>query len=797
MRRSFHTLLKGVLFLLVVIAVSVQAAESTQYTINLLSSLEPIDLAQYQVPGDLSMYRLYTTEIDHKGQHWYRLRLGLFDDRRSATAALNSLRPKFGDAWLARAAKVDEISAGAQALPAPARVPEPVIVAVKPAVVKPEPELPIPQLVAASAQVPQAERRYVISLAISVDPIHDTKVPELDSVPGIRIYTTDMEQRGNKWYFLRAGFFATHEEAEALLPRVAQRFPEAKVMKITRYELAQVTGQRTFATAGAVTQTALEQTTVRNRLLEQARVAMVQGEYDTAVSLYQQVIEEGDADSARQAQELLGVAYERRGDMHLAQTAYRRFLELYPRGEDADRVRQRLSAIETATEDPRAALKTVKKRSTPTQTYLYGSFAAIYRRDANISSTQQGETVNQSALTSYLDVTGRVRSGAYDSRVRFTGSHRSDLLTNGPGDENRISSMYADINQRDADWSVRLGRQSSSTGGVQGRFDGLFGGMRVSPKLRLNAVAGYPVESTADNAINQHKNFYGLSADLNGLAENWEFQLYGIQQRDDGYVDRQAVGGEARYFTPGRTFFGLLDYDTYFKTMNTAMMLGTWSFSDSTSVNLMLDKRKSPSLMLSNSLQGQLTGTGMPIMTLDELSTTYSVGQMRQLALDRTADSQTVMVGLAHTLNERYRMTVDLTASEIGATPASGGVAATDATGMQYYLSAQLIGRSMLWQDDLSIVGLTLSTTQTLDSVGVNFNSRIPRGHWQFNPRASLQYRDDSGAGEKYVVFRPSAIVTYNRWRNHTFDMEAGGEFTSRANVPQGYFVSLSYRWDF
>ncbi len=795
MRSLFRASLGFVLMVFAVAAAN--AAQIKRYAINLLSTRAPIKVSKYHVPAEYSRYRLYVTEFDHQGKHWYRLRLGLFYDRSEAAAALQHLKAQYRGAWLTHAEAADEAAVGAATPPAaprvtpvPARAPTPAPVPAPRPAPRPSPSI-------SAAAIPEAERRYVLSLVISVDPLRNTSVPELQSIKGVQVYTTKTEQNGNTWYFLRAGFFATRAEAERVLSRVQGSYPQAKVIKITRYELAEVTGRSSLATAGGPTAPVLPQTTSRNRLLEQARVAMVRGEYDSAIALYKQAIDEGDADTVRQAQELLGVAYERRGDLAEARKTYRRFLSLYPTGEDADRVQQRLVAIETATAEPQAALRQAKKRSRPTTSVLYGSFSAIYRRDAAISSTQQGETVNQESVTSYLDMTERVRSGPYDSRIRFTGSHRSEMLRNGPGNQDRVSSMYADVTQRESDWSLRIGRQSSSSGGVQGRFDGLQGGVRVSPQLRLNMVGGYPVESSADTNINQHKNFYGLSADISGLIENWEFQVYGIEQRDDGFIDRRSVGGEARYFQPGRTFFGLVDYDTYFKTLNTAMMLGTWSFNDATSINVLYDKRKSPALLLSNALQGQLDAAGLPITTVKALAATYTDPQLRQLALDRTADSQSVMVGLAHTLSDRYRVTMDLTTSQIGGTPASGGVAATPATGTQYYLSTQLIGRSMLWQDDISIIGLTATKTETLKAVGMNFNSRVPRSYWQFNPRVSLEYRDDSGIQEQYVVFSPSMIVDYQRWRNHTLEFEAGGQYTSRANVPQGYYISLSYRWDF
>ncbi len=739
--------------------------------INLLSSLTPVNAADHAVPAGLAGYRRYVTEYDKNGRRWYRLRLGLFGDRKQAAAALAQLRAAYPSAWIENVSSADEVSG--QDGPEAQRKP--------------------PVQLASSSQIArdaiEADKRYVINLAASTKPLRNTTVPELASVRGVHTYATETERRGDRWYFLRAGFFATRAEAEALLPKVQQAYPDARVMKITRYELAQATGVEQAPAAKTAASPAAKGGS-RSALLESARLAMVKGNYDQAVLLYQKAVEEGDAATAREAQELLGLAHERRGDMVTARKEYERFLELYPEGEDAERVRQRLIAIDTSRADLKASLREAKKREAPAQYLLYGSFSAIYRRDADVTD-ENGDEVSQSALTTYFDATGRVRSGAYDSRLRVTGSHRSDFLENGPGDDNRLSTFYLDVLNKEKDWSLRLGRQSSSSGGVLGRFDGIYGGMRLTPQLRLNAVAGYPVATSADTSVNDTANFVGVSADLSGLADNWEFQLYGIQQRAEGYIDRSAVGGEARYFQPGRTFFGLVDYDIHYQQLNTAMMLGTWSMNDATSFNLLYDRRMSPTLSTSNALQGQA------VTTLDALAQTYTTEQIEQLALDRTAESQTLMAGVAHTLNERYQITADLTATEVGDTPASGGVLATPSSGTEYYLSTQLIGRNLFWPDDISILGLRMGSSPTIDSAAVFINSRVNTGLWQLNPRIQVEFRDDKSNDFNYWTLKPSLLASYRRWKDHTLEGEVGASLTTRSEVPQSYYFSLSYRWDF
>lgn len=771
-------------------AVTVATPPTTKgLVINLLSSLTPIDPTDYELPPQLAGYRYYVTEFDKDGRRWYRLRLGLFADRKGAAAALAQLRTDYPSAWIdstTEAGEPREIVRTARPLPAPVAAP-----AIEPAdldAVRSRPAQKFASTSATRSDGADPEQRYVINLVASTKPLSPSAADALvAALPGLRVYATESERRGDRWYFLRAGFFASRGDAEALLSQVQQTYPDARVMKITRYELAQATGGEPVAEADKLP---ASRSGSRSALLESARLALIQGNYDQAVLLYQKAIDEGDAETVREAQELLGVAQERRGDMVAAHKEYERFLGLYPEGEDAERVRQRLIALETAHADLKAGLRAAKKRSAPSRYMLYGSFSAIYRRDTDITD-DEGEELSRSALTSYFDVTGRVRSGDYDTRLRFTGSHRKDFMDNGPGDESRLSTFYLDVLNKENDWSMRLGRQSSSSGGVLGRFDGVFAGMRLTPQLKLNAVAGYPVQTSADTAVNDRANFVGVSADISGLAENWDFQLYGIQQRADGYLDRNAVGGEARYFQPDRSFFGLVDYDAHYKKLNTMMLLGTWSVTEATSLNLLYDRRMSPTLSTSNALQGQSA------TTLGALAQTFTTEQIEQLALDRTAESQTVMVGMAHTLSERYQITADITATEVGATPESGGVMATPSSGGEYYVSTQLIGRSLIWQDDITILGMRLGHGQTVDTAALFVNSRVNTGHWQFNPRIQLEYRDDKSSDFDYWMLKPSLVTNYRRWQQHSLEGEVGAALTSRKEVPQNYYFSLGYRWDF
>ncbi len=164
--------------------------------------------------------------------------------------------------------------------------------------------------------------------------------------------------------------------------------------------------------------------------------------------------------------------------------------------------------------------------------------------------------------------------------------------------------LFAELTDRELDWTVRAGRQSGSAGGLLGTFDGIYAGYQVRPRLRLNANFGYPVESTATGRTPTGSST-ALSADFGTFANAWDFSVYAVSQDYFGVTDRQAIGTEVRYFKPGITFVGLLDYDIHYQDLNNVLLLGTFALPARWTVNFNLDHRKSPSLTTRNAMIGQ------------------------------------------------------------------------------------------------------------------------------------------------------------------------------------------------
>jgi tetratricopeptide (TPR) repeat protein len=548
--------------------------------------------------------------------------------------------------------------------------------------------------------------------------------------------------------------------------------------------------ERTVPEAEAIAPKAGEER--QARIMAEARREMTAGHYDRVVALCTKLLEYAEHSYSREALELLGLARERKGQLAHAKAEYERYLQRYPSGPGADRVRQRLAGILTAAEPGREKLRRPTARRGASQWQTYGSLSQFYQRSA--SFTDGGDSLDQSVLASDLNATVRSRGPRRDLRAQFTGGYLADFIDTNEG---RVSELYFDALDRPTGLSGRVGRQSRSSGGVLGRFDGLLASYRASSHLELNVVGGFPVDFSNLDSFETDRRFYGLSLDLGTFAERWDFTLFFIDQYTDGISDRRAVGAEGRYLDAKRSLFTLVDYDVAYNQLNVALLLANVTFATRTQVNLTVDYRKSPILTTTNALIGQTAGS------ISELRQTYTEEEIRQLAEDRTADTQSYAIGLSQPINGKFRVSGDVLLSRLSSTPASGGVEATPSTGNELFYSAQLIGSDLIKPGDITIFGLRFSDGNTSNTVSGSINTRYPiTRELRFNPRLRLDYRwNENDSGEQFAV-QPSARLEYIYHRVLHLEVEAGAEwaserFADQSDQPWGYFVNVGYRWDF
>jgi len=678
----------------------------------------------------------------------------------------------------------------------------------------------------------EPEFPYAINLASSVQMFSVESLPGLEEFTSYRLYTTQFEKDGKTWHRLRLGFFSSNAAAAAIMNRLQAHYPQAWVVKASSAERLQSAAAELVATrrspapagaaaipAGKTPETSGMQAAGQpppplppadapaipaerlTAMMDSARQMMTAEDYAGAIRIYTKVSQSAGNPHSQDALEYLGLARERKGQQAHAKLAYEQYLARYPDGAGAERVRQRLAALITARKPPRDKLRATggRTREQAAGWDVFGGVSQFYRRDVNTTALNEDDeltTVSQSSLDTNVDVTARRRSGDYDVRTRFTGGYLHDFLDDGVNSDTTVSSMYLDAAHKQRELSLRLGRQSRSSGGVLGRFDGLLLGFPLEKKLAVSAVGGYPVQSSTDT-LETDRYFYGLTLASSGFARGWDANVFAIEQRAEGIVDRRAVGGELRYFDPRRSFFSLLDYDIHYNELNIGQFLGNWVFPDKTTLNLTLDYRNSPLLTTSNAL------TGQGVDSLGDLQDSFADSEIRDLARDRTATSKLATLGVSRPLNEQLQISGDVTATRLSDTSASGGVVAAEGSGPDYFYNLQLIGSNLVKSGDITILGLRYSDTGDTGITSLSFNTRYPVSQdFRVNPRFRVDYRDNSADDTAQMIYRPSVLLSYQARRRLRLEAEVGGEYADREIVKYtekdaSYFINLGYRSDF
>ena len=570
------------------------------------------------------------------------------------------------------------------------------------------------------AAVPQGTSTYAVNLDSATEPYSQEALMAAAAATGVRAYVSEVVVDEQRWYRLRAGPFVTESDAKTVLAKARTNYPKSWVAIA---DDAEMTAVGTPTAIGHVEETRTPSSTTLtspdiDKTLKQAKDSFRHKDYVSAIPLLTKLLEQPEFPQRAEAQELLALSHERSGQLAHAKADYEDYLRRYPQGPGADRVKKRLRALALATRTS-SGVRLAGEDESPWR--FYGGFSQIYRQDSTSLKTNTTSTdlTTQDALLNDVGLVARRRGERFDFSTRVAAGYTLDMLQNGPGDQSRITMLFAELNDRQLDWMVRAGRQSGSAGGLLGTFDGIYGGYQVRPRFRLNAYYGYPVESTRDGP-NTDRKFYGLSADFGTFANAWDFSVYAISQEYFGVTDRQAVGTEVRYFKPGITFVGLVDYDIHYQDLNNVLLLGTFELPARWTLNANLDHRKSPGLTTRNAMIGQ------PVTSFDQLFGLFSPSEIEQLARDRTAESDTYTLSLSRPLGERWHWSTDVASMTIGSTPASGGVPATAATGTDLSVATQLLGFGLFGHGDVSTLGFQYQDGATQQTMSLGRQLAIP-----------------------------------------------------------------------
>lgn len=654
-----------------------------------------------------------------------------------------------------------------------------------------------------AAPAPRPE--YAINLRSSREPISIANLDRSLLHGDQFLYLSRLEASGLTWYRLRLGFFPDEEQAESAASAWRKQFPQLWTVRVLASELTSARANPAIpgATAAAAIAPDLTQAPTGTLTTEQweasmedGRQAMLAKDYPKAIQAYTRVASEPGTAQSAAALEWLALARERNGQTAQAMAEYRRYLDLYPDGESAERVRQRLAGLETAGDAPKAARVAGKAGSSDGGWDAYGGAMQYYRHDAG-NFGGESRTL-QSAVLSDLDAVVEHHGERWGFKARTTAGNYYDMLDaqSGSGTDTRLYNLYAELADQQTGVTGRLGRQTLRNAGTPGRFDGLHLSWDWRPDIRFNLMTGMPAWQS-ETSLNTNQFFYGGSVDFTQVADLVDVSVFYNTQEIDGIQDRQAVGGEVRYADERRSLLTAVDYDVEFSALNMFYALGNWRLDGDLTINASADFRKSPFLTTEDALIGQ------PVETIDDLLGLYTEEEIRQLAEDRSATVQTFSLGLSRPLGERFQINADITQSQFDSTPDSGGVAGFPDMGTEYYYSLYLLGYSLLKEGDVATLGLRYGSSGTSSTTMVMVDNRYPMAdRWRLNPRLRVYYRQydtDSGTG---WAAAPSMRVFYNFTRNYRLELETGGEWASRklstgTETSTAYFVYMGYQADF
>jgi len=658
--------------------------------------------------------------------------------------------------------------------------------------------------------------KYVINLESWERPPTAADMPVVVTANDRTVFVTKALIDGKTWYRIRVGYFATADEASRELGAYRQAYPGAWIAREEPGQ-ATTTSVATVAAAVPVVSEAADMpppvdaagTDKIAALMVEGRRAMTAGELSRAVQIYTKVLQQPPNQYQPEAQEFLALARERNGQVAHAKAEYQRYLDVYPDDDGADRVRQRLAAL-LATAGTAATMAAsansasngtsaaaARQRAARTSNWSVRTFLAQhYRRDVNQVNDQE-EIVNQSSLYSDLSVDARRRGDRFDFSARVTAGHRHDLLNDetrsSSGNDLRLSYAYADLADARTGLRGRLGRQTRNTGGVLGRFDGLNLTYALNERLRFEGVAGQPVYSTSDSAVDSRM-FYGVSSTFAPFGENLDLGVFLLQQDIEGLTDRQAVGAEMRYFGAEQSLWGIVDYDTEFAELGTVFLQGSWRLPANFTVTGLVDLRRSPFLSLGNARVGQ------QVQNFEDLRVLFTETEIRQFALDRSPQVTTYSAGMSRPFSPKLQMNFNASRSTVEATPASGGVAATESTEYSYY-SADMVVSSMFTEGDVGIVSLRYAVSDTTDVYSISIDTRFPIGRsWRINPRLRVDYREINADQSTQWIYTPGLRLQYRMGRRVRLELEAGKQFSQRDMAGtdvdrESYFINAGYQF--
>ena len=495
-------------------------------------------------------------------------------------------------------------------------------------------------------------------------------------------------------------------------------------------------------------------------LMAQARDAVSKGHTETAIALLNRLLLLPPNSTLQDAQEMIGLAWERSGELGRARTEYQLYLKLFPSGEGSQRVAQRLASMGPAAVRAEPATDAGAKRA---ETRLTGNLAQYYfggktrsqslvNLDGGIDQATLTKTT-ESALVTNIDLGARYTTDESDIRAVLRGTGSTNLAKSSKN-VSTLNSAYVDYKQKDSGLALRVGRQSAINGGLLGMFDGVSLTYPVRSGWRVNLMGGAP--SNALVAAPSERLFAGM-VEADSIVENLSGDIYLLDQSTQGITNRRALGTEARYSNERGSLYAMLDYDTLFRAVNAITMQASVQGSGQTTYTLLVDNRKAPTYQLTNAL----ISTGAA--SLKVLLQSQSLDDVMTAARQTSAQARQFMFSASRPLSDKWQASGDFRFSDIGALPAVGTFDATPATGAQYGFSAQLTGSNVYSKRDINNFNLSLMSTPMFRGVQLAYNNLTGFEDNKLTLEPSIRFYGQKDAqGSKMQRVSPGLRASYN-----------------------------------
>jgi hypothetical protein len=337
--------------------------------------------------------------------------------------------------------------------------------------------------------------------------------------------------------------------------------------------------------------------------------------------------------------------------------------------------------------------------------------------------------------------------------------------------------------------SVQMGSRIGTGGDILGEFDGVRVDYRLTDRLRLNGIAGYPV-LTPEDKFNFDRQMFGISVASNHTGSAWDLNGYLIERQENGKINGKSIGGVIRRLQSERSLIVYLDYDVTDNSLGTLMASGAWKLPFRTTISATLDRRNHP-----------ITGHQQKFL---QQSMSVTEGWNWILPADRlmhyTGDGcnevSTLAFGLSHTLSQRIELSSDVAVLE------TTDDAATDHSN-EYSYRFKLSGKDLLMPGDRNRLDLRYKVTEAgrASTAALDTKYAINR-FWSIMPRLRADYYKPALESTPRWVASPLVKMEYRHTKQSGFKIEAGGEWSSGMKAiaddsRTSYFASLGYQAKF